>query len=72
VVNIGNYSEGAYADFAAFKSAAGAADKAVFVGDFASSGGVVAAVDYDTDGAVDYMIQLVGVDLAGVDVASFV
>jgi hypothetical protein len=33
---------------------------------------VIAAVDYDVDGAVDFMINLVGVGLDGVDVSSFV
>jgi hypothetical protein len=72
VVNIGNYSEGTYTDFATFSAAANAGNKAVFVGAVGGVDGVIAAVDYDVDGAVDFMINLVGVGLDGVDVASFV
>lgn len=70
-VNVGNYGEAAYADFASFAAGANAADKAVWVGLVGSDG--YAAVDYDTDGAVDYMIELVGLNsLGNIDVASFV
>ena len=71
VVNVGNYGEAGYADFNAFLAGADAADKAVWVGLVGSDG--FAAVDYDTNGSVDYVIQLVGLgSLANIDVASFV
>jgi hypothetical protein len=72
VVNVGNYSEGVYADFATYAAAANAGNKAVFVGEVGGVDGVIAAVDYDVNGSVDFMINLVGVGLDGVDVASFV
>jgi hypothetical protein len=72
VVNVANYSEGVYADFATYAAAANAGNKAVFVGEVGGVDGVIAAVDYDVNGSVDFMINLVGVGLDGVDVASFV
>ena len=72
VVNVGNYSEGTYADFAAYTTAAAAADKVVFAGEVGGVDGVILAVDFNNDTNVDFMIQLVGVDLGGVDVNSFV
>lgn len=70
-VNVGNYGESTYADFAAFAAGAAAADKAVWVGLVGSTG--YAAVDYDTNGTVDYMIELVGLTSTGnIDVASFI
>ena len=70
-VNVGNYGEATYADFASFAAGANAADKAVWVGLVGSTG--YAAVDYNTDGTVDYMIELVGLgSLGNIDVASFV
>jgi len=73
VLTVPRYSEvGGLADFGAFNTAANAADKAVFVGEVTGVDGVIAAVDYDENGSVDFMINLVGVDLNGVDVASFV
>jgi len=71
VVNVGNYGEASYADFAAFVTGANAADKAVMVGLVGSTG--YAAVDYNTDGTVDFMIELTGLNsLGNIDVASFV
>ncbi len=73
VLTVARYSEvGGLADFAAFNTAANAADKAVFVGAVTGIDGVIAAVDHDENGSVDFMINLVGVGLDGVDVASFV
>jgi Ca2+-binding RTX toxin-like protein len=71
-VNVGNYSEAEFADFSAFTAGANAADKAVLVGNVAGTG-LIAAVDFNADNAVDFMIQLVGLDnLNQIDVASFV
>jgi hypothetical protein len=69
-VNVGNYGEAGYADYNAFLAGADAADKAVWVGLVGSDG--FAAVDYDSSGSIDYVIQLVGLgSLANIDVASF-
>jgi hypothetical protein len=65
-----NYSEGTFADFAAFVSGAGAANKEVFVGQIGSDSYV--AIDAANDGAVDFVVKLTGVTLATIDVTSFV
>lgn len=69
-VNVGNYGEASYADFAAFVTGVNAANKDVFVG---LVGGVgYAAVDYDANDTVDFMIELTGLNsLGNIDVASF-
>jgi hypothetical protein len=64
-----NYGENTFADFATFVTGANAANKEVFVGQIGADS--IVAVDYDADGTVDFMVKLVGVGLAGVDVASF-
>lgn len=70
-VNVGNYGEASYADFAAFVTGVNAADKTVFVGLVGSTGYV--AVDNAGDGTVDFMIELTGLaSLGNIDVASFV
>ena len=69
--NAGTYAEGSFADFAAFNAAANAANKEVFVG-AVTGNDLVVAVDWNTDGNVDYMVQLVGINLNQVDLASFV
>jgi Ca2+-binding RTX toxin-like protein len=70
-VNVGNYGEASYADFASFVTGANAADKAVMVGLIGNDGFV--AVDYDTNGTVDFMIKLTGLtSLSNIDVASFI
>ncbi len=69
--NPGTYAEQSFTDFAAFNSAANAADKEVFVGAVTGSDLIVAS-DFNSDGNVDFMIQLVGLNLNQVDLASFV
>ncbi|WP_448506883.1 DUF4214 domain-containing protein [Immundisolibacter sp.] len=70
-VTVANYGEATYADFSAFLAGADAADKAAWVGLVGGDGFL--AVDYDTNGSIDYVIQLVGLgSLANIDVASFV
>ncbi|MDD5319225.1 MAG: DUF4214 domain-containing protein [Methylococcales bacterium] len=72
VPTVGTYAEGSFTDFAAFNSAANAADEEVFVGAVTGSDLIVAA-DFDGNGAVDFMIQLVGLNnLNQIDIASFV
>ncbi len=70
VPSVATYAEGSFTDFAAFNSAANAADEEVFVGAVTGSDLIVAA-DFDGNGAVDFMIQLVGLNLNQVDIASF-
>jgi Ca2+-binding RTX toxin-like protein len=70
VINEFNYSEGTHADFDTFLAAANAADKAAYSG--LEAGDVWAAVDNSGDLAVNYVIQLVGVNSLGdIDIASF-
>lgn len=70
-INIGNYQEGTYADFATFLSAANAANKAVLAGQV--GGSTFLAVDDNTDGTVDFLIELVGItNLNQIAVDSFV
>lgn len=69
-VNVGNYGEATFADFASFLTGAEAANKAVFVGQI--GGDSFVAVDKDGGLAVDFVIKLAGVSLSQVDVASFI
>jgi len=65
------YGEDNYATFSAFNSAANAGNKEVWVGNITGTG-LVAAIDWNNDGTVDYMIQLVGLNnLNQIDVTAF-
>jgi hypothetical protein len=63
-----NYGEANFADFTSFLSTVSKAGKEIYVGQVGSDSYV--AVDHD-GGGVDFVIKLVGVGLAGVDVTSF-
>jgi hypothetical protein len=70
-VNVGNYGEqSGLTDFTAFLTAANAANLVAFVGQVGSDS--FAAIDNAADGTVDFVIKLAGVNLTGIDVASFV
>jgi hypothetical protein len=71
-LDVNRYAESSFASFDAFVAGANTGDRAVYVGSITGVDGVVAAIDYNEDSTVDFMIQLVGVGLDGVDVASFV
>jgi hypothetical protein len=62
---------GNYLTFAAFVAAADGADKGIFAGTITGQSGVFLAIDHNTSG-VDYMIQLVGVDLTDISSSIFV
>jgi hypothetical protein len=68
---VAEYGEAAYADFAAFLTSAGTADKDVYVG--LVGGDAFVAIDHNFDNTVDSVIMLVGLNsLSNIDVASFV
>ncbi|HSV36330.1 MAG TPA: DUF4214 domain-containing protein [Ramlibacter sp.] len=69
-LDVPRYGEATYATFADFVTGSNAGNKAVFVGQIGANS--VAAVDLNEDGTVDFMIQLTGVSLSAVDVASFI
>jgi len=69
-LDVTRYSEATYADFTAFVAGADAGNKAVFVGQIGSDS--IVAVDHNEDGTVDFMIMLMGVSTANIDVASFI
>ncbi len=69
VLTVANYGEASYASFDAFLTGANGANKDVWVGQVGSDSFV--AVDHNSDGTVDYAIELVGVGLSGVAVDSF-
>jgi hypothetical protein len=71
----GSYAEQSFTDFGAFNTGANTADKDVYVGLVGGDGGdnLIVAVDFDGNNAVDFMIQLVGVNsLNDINLASFV
>lgn len=71
-VDASNYTEATATSFADFVTGSNAADKAVYVGLITGVNGLVVAVDHNTDGTVDFMVQLVGVNsLASIDVGAF-
>lgn len=75
VPTVATYAEDTAASFAAFNTAANAANKEVFVGLVGGDGGdnLIVAVDVANDGNVDFMIQLVGLNnLNQIDIAAFV
>jgi Ca2+-binding RTX toxin-like protein len=69
-VTAAEYGENTFTDFASFLSGADAADKNVFVGQVGTN--LWVAVDSNQDNTVDYTIKLLGVSLAGIDLAAFV
>jgi Ca2+-binding RTX toxin-like protein len=70
-ITVAQYGEGDYATFSAFASAADSGNKVVWVGNITGTG-LVAAVDWNADNTVDYMIQLVGLNnLNQIDVNAF-
>jgi len=70
-VIVGNYAEQTgLTDFTAFLAAANAADKVAFVGQVGSD--CFAAIDYNVDNTVDYVIKLASININQIDVASFV
>ncbi|MDD5460625.1 MAG: DUF4214 domain-containing protein [Methylococcales bacterium] len=67
------YGEASFADFASFLAGADAADKGVYIGSAADQNSLFVASDFNSDGNVDFLVQLVGItDLNQIDIASFV
>jgi hypothetical protein len=67
------YGENSFVNFSSFLEGAEGSDKDVFVGSVADQNSLIVASDFNSDGEVDFMVQLVGItDLGQISAASFV